>query len=165
MPPEQAAYSVADEAGLTLLGYIAFLDPPKETAAAAIATLKARGVQVKILTGDRDIVTRKICHDVSLPADHIVLGHEIETLSPDQLADLADAATVFAKVSPSQKAAIIDALTARATSSAIWVTASTMGRRSRPPTSAYPWRVPSISPRKQPISSCWKRAWRCSATV
>ena len=110
MPPEQAAYSVADEAGLTLLGYIAFLDPPKETAAAAIATLKARGVQVKILTGDNDIVTRKICHDVSLPVDHIVLGHEIETLSPDQLADLAETATVFAKVSPSQKAAIIDAL-------------------------------------------------------
>ena len=110
MPPEQAAYSVADEAGLTLLGYIAFLDPPKETAAAAIATLKARGVQVKILTGDNDIVTRKICHDVSLPVDHIVLGHEIETLSPEQLADLAETATVFAKVSPAQKAAIIDAL-------------------------------------------------------
>jgi Mg2+-importing ATPase len=110
MPPEQSAYSVADEAGLTLLGYIAFLDPPKETAAAAIATLKARGVQVKILTGDNDIVTRKICHDVSLPVDHIVLGHEIETLSPAQLADSAETATVFAKVSPSQKAAIIDAL-------------------------------------------------------
>ncbi len=110
MPPAQAAYSVADEAGLTLLGYIAFLDPPKETAGPAIATLKARGVQVKILTGDNDIVTRKICHDVSLPVDHIVLGHEIEGLSPDQLADLAEAATVFAKVSPAQKAAIIDAL-------------------------------------------------------
>ncbi|HEY5217553.1 MAG TPA: magnesium-translocating P-type ATPase, partial [Pseudolabrys sp.] len=110
MPPAQAAYSVADEAGLTLLGYIAFLDPPKETAAAAIATLKARGVQVKILTGDNDIVTRKICNDVSLPVDRIVLGHEMAALSPDQLADLAETATVFAKVSPSQKAAIIDAL-------------------------------------------------------
>jgi Mg2+-importing ATPase len=110
MPPEQSAYSVADEAGLTLLGYIAFLDPPKETAAAAIAALKARGVQVKILTGDNDIVTRKICHDVNLSVAHIVLGHEIETLSPGQLADLAETATVFAKVSPSQKAAIIDAL-------------------------------------------------------
>ena len=110
MPPEQTAYSVKDEAGLTLLGYIAFLDPPKETAAAAIATLKARGVQVKILTGDNDIVTRKICNDVSLPVDHIVLGHEMETLSPDQLAHLAETATVFAKVSPAQKAAIIDAL-------------------------------------------------------
>jgi Mg2+-importing ATPase len=110
MPPAQAAYSVKDETGLTLLGYIAFLDPPKETAAAAIATLKARGVQVKILTGDNDIVTRKICNDVNLPVDHIVLGHEMETLSPAQLADLAETATVFAKVSPAQKAAIIDAL-------------------------------------------------------
>src|SRR5450755_4205536 len=110
MPPAQAAYSVADEAGLTLLGYIAFPDPPKETAGPAIATLKARGVQVKILTGDNDIVTRKICHDVGLPVDHIVLGSEIEKLSPDQLAELAETATVFAKVSPAQKAAIIDAL-------------------------------------------------------
>jgi P-type Mg2+ transporter len=110
MPPAQVAYSVADEADLTLLGYIAFLDPPKETAAPAIATLKARGVQVKILTGDNDIVSRKICHDVGLPVDHIVLGSEIEKLSPDELAALAETAAVFAKVSPSQKAAIIDAL-------------------------------------------------------
>jgi len=110
MPPAQVAYSVADEADLTLLGYIAFLDPPKETAAPAIATLKARGVQVKILTGDNDIVSRKICHDVGLPVDHIVLGSEIEKLSPEELAALAETAAVFAKVSPSQKAAIIDAL-------------------------------------------------------
>src|SRR5579872_1823741 len=110
MPPTQAAYSVADEADLTLLGYIAFLDPPKETAAAAIATLKASGVQVKILTGDNDIVTRKICHEVGLPVDRIVLGSEMTKLSPEELASLAETATVFAKVSPSQKAAVIDAL-------------------------------------------------------
>ena len=110
MPPAQVAYSVADEANLTLLGYIAFLDPPKETAAPAIATLKARGVHVKILTGDNDIVSRKICHDVGLAVDRIVLGSEIETLSPDELANLAESTAVFAKVSPSQKAAIIDAL-------------------------------------------------------
>ncbi|HZL62529.1 MAG TPA: magnesium-translocating P-type ATPase [Pseudolabrys sp.] len=110
MPPAQTTYSVADEAGLTLLGYIAFLDPPKETAGPAIADLKTRGVQVTILTGDNDIVTRKICRDVGLPVDRIVLGSEIEKLSPEQLADLAETARVFAKVSPSQKAAIIDAL-------------------------------------------------------
>ncbi len=110
MPPTQAAYSVADEADLTLLGYIAFLDPPKETCAAALATLKASGVEVKILTGDNEIVTRKICHEVSLDVDRIVLGSEIATLSPDELASLAETAAVFAKVSPSQKAAIIDAL-------------------------------------------------------
>jgi Mg2+-importing ATPase len=110
LPPQQETYSVADESNLTLLGYIAFLDPPKETAAAAISALKASGVQVKILTGDNDIVTRKICHDVGLPVDRIVLGKEIETLSPAQLEDLVEAASVFAKVSPAQKAAIIDAL-------------------------------------------------------
>ena len=93
-----------------MLGYIAFLDPPKETAAPAIATLKNRGVQVKILTGDNDIVSRKICRDVGLPVERIVLGQEIEKLSPDELSELAEAATVFAKVSPSQKAAIINAL-------------------------------------------------------
>ncbi|HWX84408.1 MAG TPA: magnesium-translocating P-type ATPase [Xanthobacteraceae bacterium] len=110
MPPKQTTYSVADESDLTLLGYIAFLDPPKETCAAAIGALKASGVQVKILTGDNDIVTRKICHEVGLPVDRIVLGSEIATMSPDQLADLAETAVVFAKVSPAQKAAIIDAL-------------------------------------------------------
>ena len=110
IPPAQVAHSVADESGLTLLGYIAFLDPPKETAAPAIAALKARGVAVKILTGDNDIISRKICRDVSLPVDRIVLGHELGALSPEALADLAEAATVFAKVSPAQKAAIINAL-------------------------------------------------------
>ena len=110
MPPKQTTYSVADETDLTLLGYIAFLDPPKETCAAAIGALKASGVQVKILTGDNDIVTRKICHEVGLAVDRIVLGSEIANLSPDALADLAETAVVFAKVSPAQKAAIIDAL-------------------------------------------------------
>jgi Mg2+-importing ATPase len=110
MPPQQAAYSVRDESQLTLLGYIAFLDPPRETAAAALAALKASGVQVKILTGDNGIITRKICHDVGLAADRIVLGKELETLSAAQLADIAETASVFAKVSPAQKAAIVDAL-------------------------------------------------------
>lgn len=110
MPPAQEAYSARDETELTLLGYIAFLDPPKDTAAAAIAALQARGVQVKILTGDNDIVTRKICHEVGLAVDRIVLGKEIESLSAEQMADLAETASVFAKISPSQKAAIVDAL-------------------------------------------------------
>ena len=110
MPPTQTTYSVADESDLTLLGYIAFLDPPKDTCAAAIGALYASGVRVKILTGDNDIVTRKICHEVGLAVDRIVLGSEIANLSPDALADLAETATVFAKVSPAQKAAIIDAL-------------------------------------------------------
>ncbi|WP_413213484.1 magnesium-translocating P-type ATPase [Paraburkholderia kururiensis] len=110
MPPQQSAYSVKDEQDLTLLGYIAFLDPPKETAAAAIRALKASGVAVKILTGDNDIVTRKICREVGIDASTIVLGKQLETCTPDELAALAQRASVFAKVSPAQKAAIVDAL-------------------------------------------------------
>lgn len=110
MPADQIAYSVADETALTLLGFIAFLDPPKDTAAAAIAALKARGVQVKILTGDNGIVTRKICHEVGICVDRIVLGKELEPLSPAELEDLAEEASIFAKLSPSQKASIVDAL-------------------------------------------------------
>jgi Mg2+-importing ATPase len=104
------SYSVGDESDLTLLGYIAFLDPPKETAGTAIAALNKSGVAVKILTGDNEIVTRKICHEVGLEVDRIVLGPEIEQMSPDALADLAGPTAVFAKVSPAQKARVIDAL-------------------------------------------------------
>lgn len=108
--PEHRASCIADESGLTLLGYIAFLDPPKETAGPAIAALKARGVAVKIITGDNAIITAKICRDVGLPSGKIVLGHDIESLSPEALAELAETTTVFAKVSPAQKAAIVHAL-------------------------------------------------------
>lgn len=108
--PEHRESCIADESELTLLGYIAFLDPPKETAGPAIAALKMRGVAVKIITGDNAIVTAKICRDVGLPSGEIVLGHDIEGLSKDALAVLVEATTVFAKVSPAQKAAIVDAL-------------------------------------------------------
>ena len=104
------SYSAGDESDLTLLGYIAFLDPPKDSAGAAIAALKKSGVTVKILTGDNEIVTRKICREVGLEVDRIVLGPEIEQMSPDTLADLAGPTVVFAKVSPAQKARVIDAL-------------------------------------------------------
>lgn len=110
LPAQQAQYAVADESDLTLLGYIAFLDPPRETAADAIAALKAGGVTVKILTGDNAIVARKICREVGLDVDPVVLGTELSAMSPDQLAEVAERASVFAKVSPAQKAAIVEAL-------------------------------------------------------
>jgi Mg2+-importing ATPase len=108
--PPQPTYSVRDESGLTLLGYIAFLDPPKDTARAALAALAARGVQVKILTGDNAIITRKICNEVQLDAGEILLGSTIAELDDDALTAAAERTTVFAKLTPTQKERIVQAL-------------------------------------------------------
>jgi Mg2+-importing ATPase len=104
------AYSVADECDLTLLGYIAFLDPPKESAGAATAALARKGVTVKILTGDNEVITRKICREVRLDPGEIVLGARIEHMADDELAEIADRTTVFAKLNPAQKERIVRAL-------------------------------------------------------
>jgi P-type Mg2+ transporter len=106
----KAVYSVADERDLTLLGYIAFLDPPKESAGAAIAALAQKGVAVKILTGDNEVITRKICRDVGLDAGQILLGARVETMTEEELAEAADHTTVFAKLTPAQKERIVSAL-------------------------------------------------------
>jgi Mg2+-importing ATPase len=110
LEPCQAPYTVADERDLTLLGYIAFLDPPKDTAREAIAALAARGVQVKVVTGDNEIITRKICHEVGLEAGEILNGGRIATMSDGELADAVLCTTVFAKVTPEQKERIVKAL-------------------------------------------------------
>lgn len=110
LPPDQLHYSVADERDLVLLNYIAFLDPPKESAAQAIKALSRNGVEVKILTGDNDIIARKICKDVGLYVHHTLLGSKIESLSKEELAELAETTTIFAKLSPIQKAKIIEVL-------------------------------------------------------
>ena len=111
-PSEQTRFSAADETGLVLQGFIAFLDPPKETAAGAIAGLGASGVAVKILTGDNDLVTRKVCHDVGLEITGLLLGAEVAALDDAALGRAVQTANVFAKVSPGQKARIIQALQA-----------------------------------------------------
>jgi Mg2+-importing ATPase len=110
LPATQATCDREDESDLVLLGYIAFLDPPKESAGDAIAALARHGVQVKVLTGDNEIITRKICREVGLPVERVVLGHELEALTPAQIADVAEHTQVFAKLSPAQKAMIIVAL-------------------------------------------------------
>ncbi len=110
MPDLSQGFSVADESDLTLLGYIAFLDPPKESAGPAIAALNKSGVAVKIITGDNEIITRKICREVGLEVDRIVLGPEMEKMSDAELTELAPSVVVFAKVSPAQKARVIGAL-------------------------------------------------------
>lgn len=106
----RTAYSVQDESGMVLMGYLAFLDPPKESAAAAIRTLKAHGVTTKILTGDNDRVTRCICKQVGLPVHRLLLGEAIEAMSESELERAALETDVFAKLSPAQKARVVTAL-------------------------------------------------------
>ena len=109
-PKEKQTFSVADESGLILLGYLAFLDPPKDSTAQALKSLAKAGVAVKILTGDNALVTRKVCREVGLEVETVITGEKLDGLSPEQLADIAEANAVFAKLSPTQKEDIIRAL-------------------------------------------------------
>ena len=94
-------------------GYVAFLDPPKETAAAAIKALQSHGVSVKVVTGDNDLVARKICKEVGLDTSVMLLGSDVEKMSDTQLADASEKATLFARVTPAHKQRIIKALQSR----------------------------------------------------
>ncbi len=115
LPPDQSVYSVADETGLTLIGYIAFLDPPKESAAPALKKLAAYGVTVKVLTGDNDLVTAQVCREVGLPkavGDAVMLGSQVEALDDEALKAAAQAHSIFAKLTPLHKERIVRALRA-----------------------------------------------------
>jgi P-type Mg2+ transporter len=107
---KRSAYSKADESQLVLTGYLAFLDPPKDTAAKAINALRQHGITVKVLTGDNDLVTRKVCTEVGINAQKIVLGSQVETMSDQQLAEAVETTDVFARLSPAHKQKIVKAL-------------------------------------------------------
>ena len=104
---EDYEYEVKDESDMILTGYLAFLDPPKSSAAPAIETLAEYGVATKILTGDNDKVTQAVCEKVGLDVDNILLGVEVDALSNEELSQAVENTTVFAKLSPDQKARII----------------------------------------------------------
>jgi Mg2+-importing ATPase len=106
-------YSKTDECELILNGYVAFLDPPKETAAAAIQALQGHGIAIKVITGDNDLVARKICKEVGLSTEFVLLGSDVEGMSDEQLAEAVIRTTLFARVSPSHKQRIIKALQSR----------------------------------------------------
>jgi Mg2+-importing ATPase len=110
LPAAQVHVAVADESGLTLAGTIAFLDPPKVSAAPALQALAGHGVAVKVLSGDNAVVTAHVCSQVGLPADRVLLGSEVETLDDAALAHAAQAHTVFAKLAPLHKERIVHAL-------------------------------------------------------
>lgn len=104
------AYSKDDEQNLTLRGYVAFLDPPKDTARAALAALQADGVAVKVLTGDNELVSRKICREVGVATDCVLLGSQVEGMPDAELAEAAGKATLFARLSPAHKQRVIKCL-------------------------------------------------------
>ena len=104
------AYTKADESDLILRGYLAFLDPPKDSAATAIAALQRHGVRVKVLTGDNDLVTRKVCREVGIPADNILLGSKVETMSDADLRIAVENHEIFARLAPAHKQRIIEIL-------------------------------------------------------
>ena len=98
------------ECDMVLIGYLAFLDPPKESTADAIRALKRHGVTAKILTGDNDKVTRTICKQVGLKVRNMLLGSDLDAMSDDELAKAAESADVFAKRTPDQKARVVSIL-------------------------------------------------------
>jgi Mg2+-importing ATPase len=107
---DEPVYSVKDESDLILLGFLAFLDPPKDTATEALTRLHSLSVDVKVLTGDNEIITAYICKEVGMPVEHLLLGSRIETMSDTELAEAASATSVFARLAPAHKERIIRAL-------------------------------------------------------
>ncbi len=110
MAEKKAAYSKEDESGMILKGYLAFLDPPKPTVKKTIQQLQKLGIRVIVLTGDNELVTRKICGDVGLDVQDLVTGNQVEGLNDDALRESVRTTTVFARLSPLQKEKVVKAL-------------------------------------------------------
>jgi Mg2+-importing ATPase len=106
-------YSVADETAMILTGFVGFLDPAKPSAKPAITGLQHLGVSIKVLTGDNEVVTKKICRDVGIPVHHVLTGNNIEQLSDKELTEKLDETSILAKLSPIQKARVIKLLQAK----------------------------------------------------
>jgi Mg2+-importing ATPase len=112
-PPQQEVYHATDEQDMILLGYLALFDPPREDAGQVLEALRSDGVEVKILTGDNELVTRHICSQVGLKTDQMIVGAELDHINDTALAQVVEKTNVFARVSPAQKNRIILALKRR----------------------------------------------------
>ena len=109
-PAGAATLTVADERNMVLIGYLAFLDPPKESSAAAIRALAAHGVATKVLTGDSPRVAAHVCRAIGIDAEHVLTGVDVEAMNDDELADAVQYTNIFAKLSPAQKARVVRTL-------------------------------------------------------
>lgn len=106
-------YTVADESNMVLTGFIGFLDPAKPSAKPSIESLRKLGITLKVLTGDNEIVTKKICRDVGIPINNVLLGNELDKLTDDTLMEQIEAISIFAKLSPLQKSRVVKLLQAK----------------------------------------------------
>ncbi len=106
-------YGVEDESNLIFAGFIGFLDPAKVSTKPSIEALHKLNIEVKVLTGDNETVTKKICNDVGIPIQNILLGNELELISDEELADRVDNISIFAKLSPLQKVRVVQSLRAK----------------------------------------------------
>ncbi|BCN36808.1 magnesium-translocating P-type ATPase [Alicycliphilus denitrificans] len=111
-PPTQDVYGLADESALTLVGYVAFLDPPKDSTAAALKALAAHSVAVKVLTGDNDLVAAKICREVGLAQQGVLLGGDVERMGDEELGRAVESHNLFARLTPMHKERIVRRLKA-----------------------------------------------------
>ena len=109
-PSPAGIFSAEDEREMTMIGYLAFLDPPKESTAEAVRALQQAGVEIKVLTGDNEKVTACVCRKVGIPAGRILLGEQVGGMSDAELAEACETTHVFAKLSPSEKARVVTAL-------------------------------------------------------
>ena len=109
-PAGAATLTVADERNMVLIGYLAFLDPPKESSAAAIRALAAHGVATKVLTGDSPRVAAHVCRAIGIDAEHVLTGVDVEAMNDGELADAVQRTSIFAKLSPAQKARVVRTL-------------------------------------------------------
>lgn len=109
-PAGAATLTVADERNMVLIGYLAFLDPPKESSAAAIRALAVHGVATKVLTGDSPRVAAHVCRAIGIDAEHVLTGVDVEAMNDGELADAVQCTNIFAKLSPAQKARVVRTL-------------------------------------------------------
>ncbi|HQR68652.1 MAG TPA: magnesium-translocating P-type ATPase, partial [Thermoanaerobaculia bacterium] len=111
--PGKAAYGRDDEAELVLRGYVAFFDPPKDSATPAVEALRQHGVTVKVLTGDNEAVSRKVCQEVGIPVGRVLLGSEVEAMSEAELEAAVEEASLYARLAPGHKQRVVSALQQR----------------------------------------------------
>ena len=107
---EKAVYSINDESDMVFLGFVAFLDPPKETAKQSLRLLSKAGIELKIVTGDNELVTRKVCAELGFEVKGVAFGNDISNMTDETLAAVVEEANIFARVTPAQKDRIITLL-------------------------------------------------------